>query len=202
MIITLPDQEVTPSAHRMNVRSAGGIGPPTFTSFATADLATEIRQIDVNILSPMSLAHAALGRMLAESKGTLLTISSLDAILPAPYHATYAATKALVNSFFEGLHEELRDTPVTVTTVMPGYVRTEFTERAGVTDALDGVPRILIHAPERVARSALAAAASQKAMSAPGPIYTAYAAVMDSLPRGIRRRLSNRIVPNHSQGPS
>jgi len=123
--------------------------------------------------------------------------SSLDALLPAPYHATYAATKAFVNSFFEALHEETRHTPITVTTVMPGYVRTEFTERAGVAGALDGVPNRLVLTPEHVARAALDAAATGRPMSVPGRTYKAYSVVMESLPRSVRRRLSTRIVPQH-----
>ncbi|MGA5544932.1 SDR family NAD(P)-dependent oxidoreductase [Mycobacterium sp. NPDC051198] len=52
----------------------------------------------MNVLAPMRLARHALTRMQTEGRGALLTISSMDALQPTPYHSVYGATKAFVNS--------------------------------------------------------------------------------------------------------
>ncbi|MEU6832140.1 SDR family NAD(P)-dependent oxidoreductase [Nocardia beijingensis] len=170
-----------------------GVG--TFGAFATAEIDAELVQFDVNVVAPIRLTHAALCQMRRHGAGTVLTISSLDALLPVPYHAAYAATKSFVNSFFEGLSGELDDSPIVTTTVMPGYVQTEFTDRAGLVDPLRRVPKMLVLAPEQVARESLDAAAARKALYSPGRIYRLYAAVIGHLPRTVRARIAARIVP-------
>ena len=58
--------------------------------------------------------------------------------MPGPFYATYAASKAFVQSFAEALHAELKDTGVTVTSLLPGPTDTEFFERADMTDTKAG----------------------------------------------------------------
>ncbi|MGV9818920.1 SDR family NAD(P)-dependent oxidoreductase [Nocardia xishanensis] len=170
-----------------------GIG--TFGAFWTSDLAAEIRTVDVNVVAPLRLTRWALERMHAKGRGAIIAVSSLDALQPTPFHSVYGATKAFVNSFFEALHEEARNTPITVTTVMPGYVRTEFTATAGVDKALDRVPNRLILSPERVASEALDAAASGRTMVVPDRMYKVSAAVLGILPRRLGRRLFATLAP-------
>jgi short-subunit dehydrogenase len=64
----------------------------------------------------------------------VLVTSSIAAVAPGPYHSTYAASKAFVHSFAEGIREELKDTGVTVTSLMPGPTDTEFFVRADMED--------------------------------------------------------------------
>lgn len=99
----------------------------------------------------MVLTRAALERMRSQGRGALLTVSSLTALQPTPYQATYGASKAFVTSFFEALHEETRDGPVTATTVLPGFVRTDFAHHARAHGAYDRVPPGLWLTPDRVA---------------------------------------------------
>lgn len=175
-----------------------GIG--TFGAFERTDIDQEMRTVTVNSIAPMRLSYCAIRRMQAEGRGAIITVSSFDGLEPTPYHSVYGATKAFVNSLFEALHEELRRSPITITTVLPGYVRTEFTARAGLEGALDRVPNWLLLAPERVVSDALADAASGKATSVPGRVYKVPGAVLGVLPRRLGRRIFAALAPERTPG--
>src|SRR5262249_47076180 len=70
---------------------------------------------------------------LARRRGWVLNVASTAAFLPAPFMASYYASKAFVLSFSEALAEEVAGSGVTVTTLCPGPTVTEFADRAGVS---------------------------------------------------------------------
>jgi short-subunit dehydrogenase len=90
--------------------------------------------VDLNVRSAVHLAHRLISDMVDRKEGRVLFTSSIAATAPGPFHTVYAASKAFLASFAQGLREELRDTGVTVTTLMPGPTDTEFFERAGMQD--------------------------------------------------------------------
>ncbi|MGZ3147000.1 SDR family NAD(P)-dependent oxidoreductase [Lentzea chajnantorensis] len=90
--------------------------------------------VDLNVRSAVHLSHRLVGDMAARRQGKVLYTSSIAATAPGPFHSVYAASKAFLASFAQGLREELRDTGVTVTTLMPGPTDTEFFDRAGMQD--------------------------------------------------------------------
>jgi short-subunit dehydrogenase len=87
--------------------------------------------IAVNVDALVRLTHAVLPAMLARGRGRILNVASTIAFQPAPYQATYGASKAFVLSFSQALWAETRGTGVTVTALAPGPTRT------GFVDALD-----------------------------------------------------------------
>jgi short-subunit dehydrogenase len=103
-------------------------------SFSETDLEDDLRLVDLNVRSTVHLAKLFLRDMVARGEGKLLITSSIAAKAPGPFHATYAASKAFVHSFAEGIRQELKDTGVTVTSLMPGPTDTEFFDRAGMED--------------------------------------------------------------------
>jgi short-subunit dehydrogenase len=98
------------------------------------DLGDELRLINLNVTSSVHLAKRVLQDMIPRKAGKILFTSSIAATMPGPYEATYAASKAFLLSFGEAIRHELRDTGITVTTLMPGPTETEFFERAGLQD--------------------------------------------------------------------
>ena len=68
--------------------------------------------------------------MVADGAGAILNVASTAAFQPLPGFATYAASKAFVQSFSEAVHAELGGTGVSVTCLCPGFTRTEFVEHA------------------------------------------------------------------------
>jgi short-subunit dehydrogenase len=92
----------------------------------------------LNVTSAVHLTRLLLPEMVERGTGRVLFTSSIAATAPGPYHATYAASKAFLYSFAEAIRYELRDTGVTVTSLMPGPTDTDFFERAGMEDTRIG----------------------------------------------------------------
>jgi short-subunit dehydrogenase len=106
--------------------------------FDETDLDADLNLVDLNVRSTVHLAKLLCRDMVAEGNGKLLFTASIAATAPAPYQATYAASKAFVHSFAEGLRVELADSGVTVTSLMPGPTDTEFFSRADLEDTALG----------------------------------------------------------------
>jgi uncharacterized protein len=107
-------------------------------SFTETDLEDDLRLVDLNVRSTVHLAKLVVRDMVARGQGKVLVTASIAAKAPGPFHATYAASKAFVHSFAEGIRHELADTGVTVTSLMPGPTDTEFFDRAGMEDTRVG----------------------------------------------------------------
>lgn len=105
------------------------------------DLSAEISMINLNIVSAVHLAKHVLPEMVARGTGRVLFTSSIASTRPGPFFAVYAATKAFIQSFAQGIREELKDTGVTVTALMPGPTDTNFFVRAGMDDTPAGEGR-------------------------------------------------------------
>jgi short-subunit dehydrogenase len=163
----------------------------TYGEFADLPLDEEEREIDVNVVAVVRLTHAALRSMRPRREGTVLNVSSMATFSSTPRNAVYAATKAFVTSFSEAVHEELRGTPVSVTAVLPGFTRTEFQERAGISEDA-GFPEFLQgmvwQDAEEVAREGLDAAAAGKALVVTGTGNKVAAGIAGFVPRGVVRR--------------
>ncbi|SDP05694.1 SDR family NAD(P)-dependent oxidoreductase [Lentzea jiangxiensis] len=97
-------------------------------------LGDNLEVVDLNVRSAVHLAHRLIGDMVDRKEGRVLFTSSIAATAPGPFHSVYAASKAFLASFAQSLREELRDTGVSVTSLMPGPTDTEFFDRAGMQD--------------------------------------------------------------------
>ena len=92
----------------------------------------EIAMVELNIVALMDLAHGIGRQMVSRGGGRILNVGSTAGMMPGPGMAVYFATKAFVRSYSLALAEELRSKGVTVTVLAPGYVETNFAERAGM----------------------------------------------------------------------
>jgi len=92
--------------------------------------------LDLNVRALVSLTRAFLPGMVARGHGRLVNVASNAAFQPVPFLTSYAATKAFVLSFTEGLAGELRGTGVVVQALCPGLTSTEFLEVAGTARGL------------------------------------------------------------------
>jgi short-subunit dehydrogenase len=107
--------------------------------FATGtDLAQELQIVDLNCRSTVHLAKLVVRDMVAAGSGRMLLTSSIASTMPGSFQAVYNASKSFVQSFALALRDELRDTGVTVTSLMPGPTDTEFFERADMLDTRVG----------------------------------------------------------------
>lgn len=106
--------------------------------FVENDLADEQAVIDLNVTSTVRLAKLVLREMVAADQGRVLFTSSIASEMPGSFQAVYNASKSFVQSFAEALQDELKDTAVTITSLMPGPTDTEFFERADMLDTKVG----------------------------------------------------------------
>src|SRR3954452_13870819 len=107
-------------------------------AFLDTDLADEQEIIDVNITSTVHLAKLVLRDMAARNEGRVLITSSIASTMPGSFQAVYNASKSFLQSFAEALQDELKDTGVTVTSLMPGPTDTNFFHRAEMDDTRVG----------------------------------------------------------------
>jgi len=108
-------------------------------AFATdTDLEDELRLIDLNVRSTVHLAKHVVRDMVARNEGRILFTSSIASTMPGTFQAVYNASKSFVQSFALALRNELKDTGVTITALMPGPTDTEFFERADMLDTKVG----------------------------------------------------------------
>jgi short-subunit dehydrogenase len=113
-------------------RGAGG----DFTR--DTDLADELNIIDLNVRSTVQLAKRVLPDMVRRGTGKVLFTSSIASTMPGSFQAVYNASKSFVQSFAAAVRNELKDTGVTVTSLMPGPTDTEFFARAEMLDTKVG----------------------------------------------------------------
>jgi uncharacterized protein len=138
--------------------------------FATSELQRVREMMAVNVVALTILTRLLLPNMLARKRGAILNVSSSACFLPIAGFGVYAASKAYVTNFSEAIRAELRGTGVTVTSLCPGPVHTEFTEVAhrSPTAPEKSSPEFT-HVPvEDVVRTALDALEADKALVIPG----------------------------------
>jgi len=111
----------------INNAGFGGIG-----KFYERELATDISMIQLNITALTVLTRLFAVDFVARNQGKILNVSSTASLLPGPLQAVYFATKAYVTSFSNAIAEELSETNVTVTNLMPGATATEFGKVSGM----------------------------------------------------------------------
>jgi len=95
--------------------------------------------IDTNVTGTVYLLHKVGRNMRAQGNGRILITGSIAGFMPGSYQAVYNGTKAFLDSFSYALREELKDSGVTVTCLMPGATDTEFFRRADMMDTKVGV---------------------------------------------------------------
>jgi len=109
--------------------------------FATeTDIQKELNVVQVNAVALMHLTKLYLRDMVDRNEGKILMLGSEVSVSPNPMMAVYGATKAFIKSFSEAIRNELKDTNVTVTVLMPGATNTNFFKVAGAENAKGADP--------------------------------------------------------------
>ena len=103
-------------------------------AFLDQDFSKARRVIDTNVTGTVYLIHKVGIDMRRKNAGRILITGSIAGFTPGSFQAAYNGTKAFLNSFSFALREELKDTKVTVTCLMPGATETEFFKRAEMMD--------------------------------------------------------------------
>ncbi len=162
----------------------------TFGEFWTVDFALLQSQLDVNVTAVMQLTHAAVPSMLAAGEGTVINVASVAGLLPGR-GSTYSASKAWVIAFSEGLANGVGDRGVGVHALCPGFVHTEFHERAGIDMA--NTPSFMWLEVDDVVRETMADVARGKVVIVPGLQYKALTTGGRMVPRNLVRAMTKVV---------
>jgi short-subunit dehydrogenase len=154
--------------------------------FLEADPAALLGQHDLNVTAVLQLTRAALPGMVQRGRGAVVNVSSMLGFVTGS-SSTYTAEKAWVTVFTEGVATTLAGTGVRALALCPGFVRTEFHDRAGLD--MGGRTGPMWLDAERVVEDCLADLARGKVVSVPSPQYKVFATLIDLLPRPVLRRL-------------
>lgn len=145
----------------------------------------EVHLVRLNVLALHELTAELVGPMVRRGRGSILNVSSVLAFAPFPGNLTYAATKAFVQSFSEGLHAELAGTGVSCTAVAPGPTRTDVFAASNAAGAADLGPDVLWHEADEVATAAVDAMERGRRTVVPGAANRLYALIGQLTPRTV-----------------
>lgn len=158
------------------------------TPLVSQDASTHEHAFDVMCRAVLILSAAAARAMTPRGRGAILNVSSLQSLITT---GSYSAIKAWVTSFTQSLAVELRGTGVTVTALLPGWVSTEWHERAGVRTS--SIPDWLWTDPEAVVRIALRDVDRGRVICIPTVRYRVLGWFARHLPRTTVRWISGKI---------
>ncbi len=174
-------------AAALNAGTGGG-----GSRFVDRGLEEDFNIIDLNVRGTTQLAKLVLADMVSANSGKLLFTSSIVAMMPGSYQTIYNASKSFVQSFTEALQDELRDTDVVVTSLMPGPTDTNFFRRAGMLDTLVGrMPKDDAHKVAKQGYDALME--GRKKIVASSPLSKGLGLMNRFLPDSVKAA-SNRLI--------
>ncbi len=139
-----------------------------FRRFDAVDWARDAELVQLNMTSLVELARRFVdARKGSDARAYLVNIASIGAYQSVPNMALYAASKAFVRNFSEGLHDEHRGSPISVTCVCPGGTHTEFHATAGAGD-YSWLANLSMMSAEAVAHAAIRAMIAGRRTVIPG----------------------------------
>jgi uncharacterized protein len=165
----------------------------TYGPFWESERERQLEMVSLNVETVVDLMGRYMPLMVGRGRGAVINVASSAAFQPLPDNATYAATKAFVLNHGDAIHSELKGTGVTVTTLCPGPVRTEFAEVAGIGQAEDRTPGLIWTSAAEVAEEAVKGAEKGRRVVVPGLINQATAVAGQHAPRMVVLPVAKRI---------
>jgi uncharacterized protein len=165
-----------------------------FGDFRDTPWARTDSMLQLDVVALTHLSRLFVNPMVARGRGHIMLIASTGAFQPSPSYAAYAAAKAFVLSFGHALHDELRSTGVTCTTVCPGVTATEFLQVSG--QRKNWFHKATMMPSATVARMAVNRMLAGRPEIVTGRINALNAFVMRFMPRPLMARLAYYVMKN------
>ncbi|MEI7033044.1 SDR family oxidoreductase [Streptomyces pratensis] len=162
--------------------------------FLEVSMADELTMLKVHCEAVLRLTSAAAVGMRERGRGAVINVASVAAFLP---RGTYGASKAWVVQFTQGTAKDMAGSGVRLMALCPGFVRTEFHERAGM--GTDNIPGWMWLDADKVVAAALTDLARGRSVSIPDPRYKALMGLAKVTPRTLLSGVSSRA--GRSYGP-
>ncbi|UQI43138.1 SDR family oxidoreductase [Streptomyces sp. HU2014] len=154
--------------------------------FLEVSMADELKMLKVHCEAVLRLTAAATEAMRERRRGAVINVASVAAFVP---RGTYGASKAWVVQFTQGVARDMAGSGVRLMALCPGFVRTEFHERAGM--GTDNVPGWLWLDADKLVGAALRDLGHGKTLSVPDPRYKAITGLMKLAPHRVVSRASS-----------
>ncbi|GGO74748.1 SDR family NAD(P)-dependent oxidoreductase [Nonomuraea cavernae] len=167
------------------VNNAGFGHPESFPGVPVED---EVRMLKVHCEAVLRLTLAVLPGMRERDRGAVINVASVAAFFT---RGTYSASKAWVVNFSESAAAELGNPRIRIMALCPGFVRTEFHQRASMD--MSAMPSFMWLDADKVAAEAMRDLALGRRVSVPGLLYKTVVAAGRFVPRGLVGRVSARI---------
>ena len=148
--------------------------------YLDVSMADELKMLKVHCEAVLRLTSAAAEAMRERGRGGVVNVASVAAFVP---RGTYGASKAWVVQFTQGAAKDLAGTGVRLMALAPGFVRTEFHERAGM--GTDNIPNWMWLDADKLVAAALADLARGKSLSIPDPRYKALMGLVKVTPQSV-----------------
>ncbi|MCX5236818.1 SDR family NAD(P)-dependent oxidoreductase [Streptomyces prunicolor] len=148
--------------------------------YLDVSMADELKMLKVHCEAVLRLTSAATEAMRERGRGGVVNVASVAAFVP---RGTYGASKAWVVQFTQGAAKDLAGTGVRLMALAPGFVRTEFHERAGM--GTDNIPNWMWLDADKLVAAALADLARGKSLSIPDPRYKALMGLVKITPQAV-----------------
>ncbi|HEY1546199.1 MAG TPA: SDR family oxidoreductase [Kofleriaceae bacterium] len=161
-----------------------------FRAFGATEASRDAEMIELNITSLVALSKYFIAQ---QRPGYLLNIASIGAYQSVPNMALYAASKAFVRNFTEGVHDELRGTAMSATCVCPGGTKTAFHEQAGAGD-YSWLANASMMSAESVAAISVRAMLARKRTVIPGFVNKLSCWSVRLVPRRFASWMSQRVL--------
>lgn len=155
--------------------------------YLDVSMADELRMLKVHCEAVLRLTSAAAEAMRERGRGGVVNVASVAAFVP---RGTYGASKAWVVQFTQGAARDLAGTGVRLMALAPGFVRTEFHERAGM--GTDNIPGWMWLDADKLVAAALADLARGRTLSIPDPRYKVLTGLAKIAPRGLVGGISSK----------
>ncbi|MFF4538933.1 SDR family NAD(P)-dependent oxidoreductase [Streptomyces aureus] len=155
--------------------------------YLDVSMADELKMLKVHCEAVLRLTSAAAEAMRERGRGGVVNVASVAAFVP---RGTYGASKAWVVQFTQGAAKDLAGSGVRLMALAPGFVRTEFHERAGM--GTDNIPNWMWLDADKLVAAALADLARGKSLSVPDPRYKALMGLVKVTPRALLGGISSK----------
>ncbi|EHN76299.1 SDR family NAD(P)-dependent oxidoreductase [Streptomyces coelicoflavus] len=155
--------------------------------FLDVSMADELTMLKVHCEAVLRLTSAAVAGMRERGRGGVVNVASVAAFVP---RGTYGASKAWVVQFTQGVAKDLAGSGVRLMALAPGFVRTEFHQRAGM--GTDNIPNWMWLDADKVVAAALADLSRGRSLSIPDPRYKTLMGAAKLVPRGLLGGITSR----------
>lgn len=126
-------------------------GQGVYGKFHDTEIHREVDIVNLNIVSVLILTKMFLKDRLPKGSGRILNLASIASKAPGPWHSVYHGTKAFILSWSEAIREELKDSGITVTALLPGPTDTDFFNKADMNESKILEDKDNLSSPEEVA---------------------------------------------------